>query len=69
MTDPDDLVECDNCGYIVDCMTMGIFCIYHPDDPSPEMEMVLCQECFQWDEKRLKKDGWKCDDWDDPDLQ
>lgn len=65
MTDPDDLVKCDKCGYIVDCNSTfhgAIFCIYHPDDP--DAEMVLCEECFTDDEKRLKKDGWKCDDWE-----
>ena len=52
------IVVCDNCNDEINCIKNNIYCL-----SKKEMEMTICQYCFDdlWREMRF--DGWECDDF------
>ena len=63
----DRFVVCDNCNEKIDCWNNNIYCLYKGDHNNPSEEITVCVHCVDDLSEEFKKEGYKCDDWDDDD--
>ena len=52
------IVVCENCNDVINCMKENIYCL-----SKKEMDMAICQYCFDDCWRELRFDGWECDDF------